>query len=93
MPNLEERLRALADKGELTHLSVTPLHKGKEFTGWAASYSPSRGFGHGFGYDKDIVTAILIAIDDWKPTRKVREKPEAPPEPRKKQQPEAEPWE
>lgn len=87
--DLGERLRTLAAKGNLTHLSVVPLHRGKEVI-WAASYAPAMGWGHGFGNDPDIVTAILAAIDDWKPTRKPREKPgsTAAAEP-----PAREPWE
>jgi len=72
MSGLEERIRDLAERGNLTHISLTPRHDGRKLLGWAASYSPATGWGQGFGLDADPVTAILTAIDDWKPARKPR---------------------
>ena len=77
---LEDRLRALAAKGELTHISLTPRHDGKKFLGWAASYAPATGWGPGFALDADPVTAILMAIESWKPARKPRAKKGLPDE-------------
>lgn len=63
--SLEERLRVLANAGELTHLSILPVAgKGPGGIVYAASYSPASKWGHGFGRDPDPVEAIHKAIDD-----------------------------
>lgn len=55
--SLEEKLRDLAKRGEITHLSLVP--RGKV---WAATYTPSGVFGRSFEEDKDPVVAIEKAI-------------------------------
>jgi hypothetical protein len=60
---LDETLRALAERGELTYLSVVPI-AGKGGIVFSARYTPATGFGHGDGSDADPVEAILKAIAD-----------------------------
>jgi len=47
---LEDTLRDLAKRGEITHISLTPSAKG-----WRASFSPSSITGASFGEDRDPV--------------------------------------
>ena len=69
MKNLEERLRALAKKGELNHLSIVPVaHRGA--VGWSASYSPATYCMQGHSVNSDPVAAIHTAIDDWESAKK-----------------------
>ena len=71
--NLEARLHALAEKGELVHATVHaswPVPNKPAI--YKASYSPAK-FGNGFGEHADPVIALCLAIDDWKPARKPRE--------------------
>ena len=56
--SLDGIIRALADKGELTHLSV--ISSGG---GWHASFSPAATWGNGHGFDQDPVAAIHKAIE------------------------------
>lgn len=63
--SLEDRLRSLANAGELTHLSIIPTAgKGPGGIVYSASYSPASQWGHGTGRDPDPVKAILQALDD-----------------------------
>src|ERR1035437_103027 len=69
---LDELVRDLAKRGELTHLSLIP-----HGTGWSASYSaasPAGGFGRAEA--DDPVGALFGAVADVKP-RKFRKKPHA----------------
>lgn len=54
---LEDTLRDLAKRGEITHISLTPSGKG-----WRASFSPSSITGASFGEDRDPVNALLLAL-------------------------------
>lgn len=60
---LEQTLRDLAERGELTYLSVVPI-AGKGGIVYSARYTPATGFGHGDGSDADPVGAMLKAIAD-----------------------------
>jgi hypothetical protein len=71
--SLEDILRGLAKRGELSYLSIIP--RGDEFS---ASYSPASNWGHGHGQDTDPVKAILDAIRFASPVRK--RKPDVDPE-------------
>ncbi len=62
MSNLETKLRQLAENGELTYLSLTPL-AGKGGIVFCAQVSPASRFGHSEGRDADPVNAIHAAID------------------------------
>lgn len=66
-PSLEEMIRDLAARGELTHLSLAPNPSGK---GWRATFSPSSVFGVSHGGDPDPVKALMLAMDNAKLRRK-----------------------
>lgn len=57
--NLEDMIRAIAEIGELTHLSLNPVAGG-----WHAVYSPASKWGSGYGRDADPVEAIKQAMTD-----------------------------
>lgn len=60
-PSLEDAIREMAARGEITHLSLTP--RGKN---WGASFSPASSMGNAFGEDKDPVEAIFQAFEEIK---------------------------
>jgi hypothetical protein len=65
--SLEDRLRILANAGELTHLSVTTrAGKGRGGTVFSASYAPASLFGHSIADDPDPVNAIMRVLNDPK---------------------------
>lgn len=74
MANLEDTIRDLATRGELTHLSLAPNQSGP---GWRASFAPASHFGVCFGGDLDPVKAILLAVDGAKLKRKAPFKDDA----------------
>lgn len=74
MANLEEVIRDLAARGELTHLSLAPNPSAK---GWRATFSPASVFGVCHGADLDPVKAILLAIDGAKIKRRAPFKDDA----------------
>src|ERR1700688_3234648 len=55
---LAEKLRALADAGNFSHLSI--ISNGK---GYHASFSPASTWGRGMGDGADPVEAVLMAIE------------------------------
>lgn len=62
---LEARLRALAEKGELTHFSLAAVAgKGPKGVVWSASYCPASSWGAGFGRDADPIKAAMMAFED-----------------------------
>jgi hypothetical protein len=80
---LDERLREIAARGELTHLSLIPVAgKGTAPGGvvFSASYSPASTWGHAICTHPDPVEALMMAIDEKLPPER-RRKPveEAPP--------------
>lgn len=76
MQNLEEVIRDLAARGELTHLSLTP--RGKGFSASFGAASPAGGYG--FGEAADPVDAILNAIETVKLKRRAVVRPSAKPD-------------
>lgn len=74
MANLDETIRDLAARGEVTHLSLAPNPSGK---GWRATFAPASHFGVCFGGDVDPVKAIMLAIDGAKLRRKAPFKDDA----------------
>lgn len=62
---LEDRIRELAARGELTHVSLAP--SGKK---WMASYAPASVFGTSQAEHADPVQAILDAFDGIKLKRR-----------------------
>lgn len=65
LPNLEDMIRAAAENGEITHLSVVPVAgKGVNNIGWAATYSPASKWANGRAVDVDPVQAIKLAMTD-----------------------------
>lgn len=82
MPNLEEVLRDLAERGELNHLSIGPSQKlgetwaagrGKP-TMFRAEFAMCSKFGLSFAEDPDPVKAIVLACTTakMKPASKTR---------------------
>lgn len=67
MADLENAIRDLAKRGELTHLSLAPNPSGKD---WHATFSPASVFGVCHGGDPDPVKALMLAIDGAKIRRK-----------------------
>ncbi len=61
--NLEETIRDLAKRGELTHISLTPSQGGKK---WRALFAPASTFGNSFAEDVDPVKAIQLACTSAK---------------------------
>lgn len=59
---LEDRIRELAKKGELTHLSLIPRAT-KEGIKFSASYCPAKKWGHSYGEDADPVEALRKAMN------------------------------
>ncbi len=58
MQNLEDTLRDLAKRGEISHLSLTPSQSGKL---WRASFTMCSKFGVSFAEDEDPGRAIMLA--------------------------------
>ncbi len=62
---LEDLLRDLAARGELTHLSIVAVAgKGPGGVVYSGSFTPAAQFGHGFSRDADPVKAIFEAVRD-----------------------------
>lgn len=59
-PSLEDVLRDLAQRGELSHISLTPSHAGKK-TRWRASFAMCSKFGISYAEDDDPAKAIILA--------------------------------
>lgn len=78
MTTLEDRIRDLAKRGELTHVSLAPTLNGK---GWKAAYSPSSVFGNSIAEHADPVQAILAAFDGIKLKRRAATNMKPTPEP------------
>jgi len=60
---LEARIRELAKKGELVHLSLIPRTGRDGVITWSATYSPARKWGHAYGESSDPVDAMLKALN------------------------------
>ena len=61
---LEDLLRDLAARGELTHLSIVAVAgKGPGGVVYSGSFTPAAQFGHGFSRDADPVKAIFEAVE------------------------------
>jgi hypothetical protein len=58
MTTLEDTIRSLAARGEISHISLTP--KG---AGWRATFAPCSTFGVAFAEDADPCRAIQLACD------------------------------
>lgn len=67
MANLEETIRDLVTRGELSDLSVRPSQNGKMFR---AVFTPCSIFGNSIAEDADPVKALLLACD----TAKIRKR-------------------
>lgn len=61
---LEETIHSLAEKGNLSHIS---LAMNSSHTQWRASYAPAKTFGVSFAEDPDPVKALMKAFGK-KPT-------------------------
>lgn len=81
---LEDAIRQMVGKGELTHLSLIPAGR----DGWSASFSPASAFGSVQVTADDPVEALVEALN-WKPPRKSSAPDETPTETK----PKKEPWE
>jgi hypothetical protein len=78
---LEDTLRDIVARGELSHLSLAPSQGGKM---WRASFAMCSHFGVSFAEDKDPVQAIIVALTSAKlkkPRTTINLKPGAEPEP------------
>jgi hypothetical protein len=63
MANLEEVLRDLAKRGEISHISLVPSQNGKL---WRASFAMCSHFGISFAEDADPAKAIILACTSAK---------------------------
>jgi len=61
--SIEDRIRELAKKGELTHLSLIPKFNPRGSDYWQAVYSPAKKWGHSYGEDADPVAALEKALN------------------------------
>jgi hypothetical protein len=79
MVNLEDVLRDLAKRGEISHISLVPSQNGKL---WRASFAMCSKFGVSFAEDADPAKAIIIACTTakTKPQRAAKHHIEAEPE-------------
>ena len=79
--NLEQVLRDLAARGEISHISLVPSQSGKM---WRASFAMCSHFGVSFAEDKDPAQAIILALTSAKlkkPRVHLDLKPNPEPEP------------
>jgi hypothetical protein len=65
MASLEETIRDLAQRGEISHISLVPTAHG-----WRATFAACSIFGNSFAEDKDPCTAIMLACDTAKIRRR-----------------------
>lgn len=74
MSDLEELIRDVAKRGELTHLSLSPrrieVGENKFINGWGASFSPASNTGNLFAEDTDPIKALVGAIEEAKLQRR-----------------------
>jgi hypothetical protein len=80
-PTLEDTIRDLAKRGEISHISLTPSQNGKL---WRGSFTMCSHFGVSFAEDADPVQALMLAFTSAKlkkPRTKIDLKPSAEPEP------------
>lgn len=66
-PSLEDTLRHLASRGEISHISLAPSQKGKL---WRASFAMCSKFGVSYAEDADPATAIILACNTAKLKRR-----------------------
>lgn len=57
--NLEEVIRELAARGEISHISLVPSQKGEK---WRGSFAMCSKFGISFAEDADPVVALTMAM-------------------------------
>lgn len=65
--NLEDTIRDLAARGEISHISLVPSQKGKLFR---ATFAPCSVFGVVFAEDVDPVNALMKACTEAKIKRR-----------------------
>lgn len=58
-PSLEDTIRDLAKRGEISHISIVPSQNGKM---WRASFAMCTMFGVSHAEDADPVRAIMLAL-------------------------------
>lgn len=58
-PNLEEAIRGLATRGEISHISLT---RNSANTKWRGSFTMCSKFGVSFSEDADPVKALMLAL-------------------------------
>lgn len=63
MPSLEETIREIAARGDMSHISLVPSQKGNL---WRASFTPCSVFGISFAEDADPVKALQLAMTSTK---------------------------
>lgn len=56
---LEDAIRNLAARGEISHISLTPSQGGKK---WRGSYAMCSTFGVSFAEDEDPIKALTLAM-------------------------------
>jgi hypothetical protein len=78
--SLEEAIRDLAKRGEITHLSLHSKH-GPGPTVWAASFSPATSMGNSYAESRDPVEALLEAFEGIKLRRRAPAKVDKPSDP------------
>lgn len=61
--HLEDIIRALAERGELSHISLTPSQDGKLFL---CAFTPCSRFGISYAEDEDPAKAIYLACTTMK---------------------------
>lgn len=74
MSDLEDLIREVAKRGELTHLSLTPrdvkdANEKVLYRGWGATFSPASSQANTFAEDRDPVVALKTAIEEAKMRR------------------------
>ena len=80
--SLEDTLRDLAARGEISHISLVPSQSGKM---WRGSFAMCSHFGVSFAEDKDPVQALMLVLTSAKlkkPRASINLKPEPEPTPK-----------
>lgn len=73
MSELEAKIRELAQRGEISHISLSPSRDGQM---WRGSYAMCSTFGVSFAEDPDPVQALLRAMTSAKLRRRAPTKRE-----------------
>lgn len=70
MPDLDQTIRDLAARGEISHISLTARHEGTKQIGWHASFSPAGTYGVTTAEGSDPIEVLIAALTSAKLKRR-----------------------